>query len=83
MVLITGMEIGVFQRMEAGGYSLLFPLNFAGKNFYTDITAFIRFYKTLLLLGVTTQVYKLINTQCITIYNMTYFEYLCTNLLEN
>lgn len=50
MALITGMEIGAFQRMEVGGYPLLFPLNFAGKNFYTDITAFIRFYKFLLFM---------------------------------
>lgn len=32
-VLITGMEIGVFQRTEVGGYSLLFPLNFAKKSY--------------------------------------------------
>lgn len=50
MALVTGMEIGAFQRMEVGGYPLLFPLNFAGKNFYTDITAFIRFYKFLLFM---------------------------------
>lgn len=50
MALITGMEIGAFQRMEVGGYPLIFPLNFAGKNFYTDITAFSRFYKTLLFI---------------------------------
>lgn len=32
-VLITGMEIGVFQRTEVGGYFLLFPLNFAEKSY--------------------------------------------------
>ena len=32
-VLITGMEIGVFQRTAVGGYFLLFPLNFAEKSY--------------------------------------------------
>jgi hypothetical protein len=56
MALITGVGIGAFQRMEVGGYPLLFPLNFAGKNFYTDITAFIRFYKMLLFMEMGQQV---------------------------
>ena len=42
LILNIGIE-------KMGGYPLVFPLNFAGKNFYTDMTAFIRFYKTLLL----------------------------------
>ena len=45
MALISGVGIGASQPQQVGGYPLLFPLNFAGKNFYTDITAFIRFYK--------------------------------------
>lgn len=64
MALITGIEIGAFQRMEVGGYPLLFPLNFAGKNFYTDITAFIRFYKTLLFLGAKGQQVEHIGLRC-------------------
>ena len=35
MALITGV----------GGYPMIYPLSFAGKNFYTGITSFIRFYK--------------------------------------
>lgn len=50
MNLILDIGIEVFQPQEVGGYPLLYPLNFAGKNFYTDMTAFIRFYKTLLLI---------------------------------
>lgn len=50
MSLITGLDITAFQPLSIGGYPLLFPLNFAGKNFYTDITAFIRFYKYTLLM---------------------------------
>ena len=47
LILNIGME--AFLPEKVGGYPLIFPLRFAGKNFYTDITAFIRFYKTLLL----------------------------------
>lgn len=50
MSLISGLDITAFQPLSIGGYPLLFPLNFAGKNFYTDITAFIRFYKYTLLI---------------------------------
>ena len=50
MNLILNIGIEAFLPKEVGGYPLLFPLNFAGKNFYTDMTAFIRFYKTLLLM---------------------------------
>ena len=56
MALITGVGIGAFQPQQVGGYPLLFPLNFAGKNFYTDITAFIRFYKMLLFMEMGQQV---------------------------
>ena len=45
MALITGLGIGAFQLQAVGGYPMIHPLNFAGKNFYTDVTAFIRFYK--------------------------------------
>lgn len=48
MALVTGMGIGAFQLQAVGGYPMIHPLGFAGKNFYTDITAFIRFYKLLL-----------------------------------
>ena len=50
MNLILNIGIEAFLPKEVGGYPLVFPLNFAGKNFYTDMTAFIRFYKTLLLI---------------------------------
>ncbi len=50
MALISGFDIGAFQPLSIGGYPLLSPLNFAGKNFYTDITSFIRFYKLLLFM---------------------------------
>ena len=50
MNLILNIGIEAFLPKEVGGYPLVFPLNFAGKNFYTDMTAFIRFYKTLLLM---------------------------------
>lgn len=50
MNLILNIGIEAFLPKEVGGYPLLYPLNFAGKNFYTDMTAFIRFYKTLLLM---------------------------------
>ena len=50
MNLILNIGIEAFLQEKAGGYPLLFPLNFAGKNFYTDVTAFIRFYKTILLI---------------------------------
>ena len=50
MNLILRIGIEAFLPKEVGGYPLLYPLNFAGKNFYTDMTAFIRFYKTLLLM---------------------------------
>ena len=49
MNLILNVGIEAFLPKEAGGYPLLFPLGFRDKNFYTDVTAFIRFYKTLLL----------------------------------
>ena len=45
MALITGVGIGAFQPQQVGGYPMIYPLSFAGKNFYTDVTAFIRFYK--------------------------------------
>ena len=45
MSLITGVGIGAFQLQTVGGYPMIYPLNFAGKNFYSDITSFIRFYK--------------------------------------
>ena len=48
MNLITDLGIGAFQLQAVGGYPMIHPLGFAGKNFYTDITAFIRFYKLLL-----------------------------------
>ena len=51
MALITGLGIGAFQPQTVGGYPMIYPLNFAGKNFYTDITAFIRLYKMLLYVG--------------------------------
>lgn len=48
MNLITDLGIEAFQPLDVGGYPLIYPLKFAGKNFYTDITAFIRFYRLLL-----------------------------------
>lgn len=48
--LITGLGIGAFQPLEIEGYPMIYPLHFAGKNFYTNITAFIRFYKLLLFM---------------------------------
>ena len=50
MALITGVGIGAFQLQAVGGYPMIHPLSFAGKNLYTDITAFIRFYKFLLFM---------------------------------
>ena len=50
MNLILNIGIEAFLPERVGGYPLLYPLNFAGKNFYTDVTAFIRFYKTILLI---------------------------------
>ena len=50
MSLITGVGIGAFQPQQVGGYPMIYPLSFAGKNFYTDVTAFIRFYKSLLFM---------------------------------
>lgn len=50
MALITGLGIGAFQLQAVGGYPMIYPLSFAGKNFYTDVTAFIRFYKSLLFM---------------------------------
>ena len=50
MNLILDIGIEAFIPKEAGGYPLLFPLGLRDKNFYTDITAFIRFYKTLLFI---------------------------------
>lgn len=49
MNLILNVGIEAFLPEKLGGYPLVFPLGFSGKNFYTDMTAFIRFYKTLLL----------------------------------
>lgn len=48
--LILNIGIEAFLSEKLGGYPLLYLLNFAGKNFYTDVTAFIRFYKTILLI---------------------------------
>lgn len=45
MNLILNIGIEAFQP----GYPLVYPLSFDGKNFYTNIKAFLRFYKTLLL----------------------------------
>ena len=64
MALITGLGIGAFQLQAVGGYPMIHPLNFAGKNFYTDITAFIRFYKTLLFLGAKGQQVEHIGLRC-------------------
>ena len=50
MNLILNIGIEAFLPEKLGGYTLIFPLNFVGKNFYTDVTAFIRFYKTILLI---------------------------------
>lgn len=50
MNLILNIGIEAFIPSKAGGYPLLYPLDFDGKNFYTDITSFIRFYKTLLFI---------------------------------
>ena len=50
MNLILNIGIEAFLPEKMGGYPLVFPLNFAGKNFYADMTAFIRFYKMLLLI---------------------------------
>ena len=47
--IITGIGIRAFIPKKMGGYPLISPLCFNGKNFYTDITTFIQFYKTLLL----------------------------------
>lgn len=47
--IITGMGIRAFIPKKMGGYPLVSPLCFNGKNFYTNITTFIQFYKTLLL----------------------------------
>ena len=45
MALISGVGIGAFQPQQVGGYPMIHPLSFAGKNFYSEITSFIRFYK--------------------------------------
>lgn len=50
MNLILNIGIEAFLPKEVGGYPLVYPLGFAGKNFYTDMIAFIRLYKTLLLM---------------------------------
>lgn len=50
MALISGVGIGAFQPQQVGGYPMIYPLSFAGKNFYTGITSFIRFYKSLLFM---------------------------------
>ena len=51
MALITGVGIGAFQPQQVGGYPMIHPLSFAGKNFYSEITSFIRFYKFQLFEG--------------------------------
>eukprot|EP00975_Prorocentrum_lima_P040206 8442749-Prorocentrum_lima.AAC.1 len=33
--LITGVGIGAFQLQAVGGYPMIHPLKFAGKNFYS------------------------------------------------
>lgn len=48
--LITDMGVAAFEPKQIGGYPLVFPLTMRGKNFYTDLTAFIRFYKSLLFI---------------------------------
>lgn len=50
MNLIANIGIEAFQPRQLGGYPLVYPLGIDGKNFYTDVTAFLRFYKTLLLI---------------------------------
>lgn len=50
MNLILNIGIEAFIPSNTGGYPLLYPLSFDGKNFYTDVTAFLRFYKTLLFI---------------------------------
>jgi hypothetical protein len=47
--IISGIGLRAFTPKKMGGYPLISPLCFNGKNFYTDITTFIQFYKTLLL----------------------------------
>ena len=47
--IISGIGMGAFTPKKLGGYPLVNPLCFNGKNFYTEITTFIQFYKTLLL----------------------------------
>ena len=59
MNLILDIGIEAFIPKEAGGYPLLFPLGLRDKNFYTDITSFIRFYKTLLLINRKQQVVRI------------------------
>lgn len=56
MNLITNIGIPAFQLKEVGGYPLVYPLKFAGKNFYTSITAFLRFYKYTLFMQLGQQV---------------------------
>ena len=64
MALITGLGIGAFQLQAVGGYPMIHPLNFAGKNFYSDITAFIRFYKMLLYVGADEQQIEHMGIRC-------------------
>lgn len=47
--IITGIGTGAFLPKKLGGYPLVSPLCFNGRNFYTDVTTFIQFYKALLL----------------------------------
>lgn len=47
--IISGIGLTAFTPKKMGGYPLISPLCFNGKNFYTDVTTFIQFYKTLLL----------------------------------
>mgnify|MGYP001511741720 FL=1 len=63
MALITGVGIGAFQPQQVGGYPMIHPLSFAGKNFYSEITSFIRFYK-LQLFEETGQLVEHIGLRC-------------------
>ena len=47
--IISGIGLRAFTPKKMGGYPLISPLCFNGKNFYIDVTTFIQFYKTLLL----------------------------------
>lgn len=51
MSLITDLGTGAFMPEDFGGYPLLHPLCYNGRNFYTDVITFTRFYNALLLLS--------------------------------